>query len=139
MRTFGIFVGLLALAACASSQPALVTGSQRELPAVTEGPSVAFLRANFREYIDVTLRLKAYLISTDHGAYLIDDPNGQGGLRARFSKSESQREAISALGEKMLRSHLWHPYGQIHGTFEGHLRLEDGDRVPSFEISSEVE
>jgi hypothetical protein len=109
------------------------------MPAATERLSVTSLVANSREYIDVPIYLKAYLISTDHGAYLIDDPDGHDGLRAKFSSSEADRDSISRLGEKMLRSHIGHPYGQIQGTFEGRLILEDGAPRPSFEIASETQ
>jgi hypothetical protein len=139
MRLFGIFAVILALVACASTGPAQVADSRAEGAAPNEGLSVTSLTANFRQYLDVPIRLTAYLISTDHGAYLVDDPDGHEVLAAKFSKSESDRESVSKLGAKMLKSHIGHPYGQIHGTFEGHLVLEDGTRVPSFEISSQLQ
>jgi hypothetical protein len=99
--------------------------------------SVSSIKANPLIWRDQVLRLEAYLVSTDHGAYLADSPNDEDVLGVSFAERE-HRKATAELLEKLARAHVGKPYAQIHGLFEGRLTITSDGKWARFQIYSEV-
>jgi hypothetical protein len=139
MRIFAALIGITALTACSSM-------GRHQLPGAVPGPlisqvcsSVASLKANDQPCMGRTIQIRAYLISTRHGSYLVDTPEGRNILTVEFPESDSDRKSTSVLLEKLARANIGHPYAQLYGAFEGRLVVKSPKEGPVFEIYSEVQ
>ncbi|TAA28065.1 MULTISPECIES: hypothetical protein [Pseudoxanthomonas] len=85
-----------------------------------------------------SIKINAYLISTRHGAYLVDEPDGSDVLAAVFSDLPQYRRSTALLLEELAYANRGQPYAQIQGTFEGRLLLDSDGRAVSFEVHARV-
>ncbi|BCT93685.1 hypothetical protein LYSHEL_27120 [Lysobacter helvus] len=76
--------------------------------------------------------MTAYLISTRHGEYLVDTPDGTDVLSAEVSGGAS--ELLEDLG----RANAGNPYASIYGVFEGRLVTDERGKPIKLLINSQV-
>lgn len=117
----------------------LASGCAIASPTTTKCASVLAVKTNPQSCVGRTIRVKAYLISTRHGDYLVDAPDGTNVLSAEILESGPYAKASSVLLEKLGRANKGKPYASLLGTFEGRLVVGHRGEPIKIEILAEVQ
>ena len=117
-----LFLGLLSVA---SAAVALQRDCYR---------SVAEVRSKPDAYLTKATRMRAYLILTDHGAYLADRPNDSDVLSVRFPRTGPHAESAKALLHRLRVLGVGKPSSEVRSIFEGQVTVDAVTGKPRFEI-----
>ena len=129
------FIATLALAACSSAvDPHVLREPSASAPPDTQTcNSVTSLRLNAPQCLDRSVQIEADLIAEHHGNWISD---GRGAIRIQFSDTNGGRNPLS---DKLIEAHLGHPFGRLHGVFEGILTTEPGSEKLVFIVDREIQ